>query len=407
MGKSVILSEEEMSALLSDDAFSEEEFEAFGEELFSPTDFADFCDMVAPQLFSPMSRLAPLIDSTIDLQSPQLVLRSPEFISSFDSPENLIIPVSFLTEGNKRQPDAMIVVSGIFAAKIAVLMIGGDPAASECLIEKSQLSTINEFFRQYRLLLARLLGGNLVSLASSERSPFLLPLIPSGDELGKLSDKIFKGSDHIVELTGTVVLNDMPPASMSFIFPIDVSKELLQRVRKSRERPFSDDYAPSVKEQKEDHFNESSRDSSRELSRDSSRGSSREFVEKSGAVFDGIRRSLGTSALSNEANGESKSDPDDGRGYYSSLKEGRGSHLKSEDSLNVTAILGMSEISGSSLLSLRTGDVVKLDNFAAEDVDLVVNGVVVARGEVCVENNYYAVKIKTIKSLVSLFSDED
>ena len=50
--------------------------------------------------------------------------------------------------------------------------------------------------------------------------------------------------------------------------------------------------------------------------------------------------------------------------------------------VNITVILGRTQIEVSNLLALNTGDIVELDRKVGEAVDIVVNNRLVARGEI-------------------------
>jgi len=445
MSKRELLSQEEMSALLDDDAFSEHEFESFGEELFSPTDFADFCELVAPLLFGPMARLAPLIDSTIELQSPELALVSNDLLSTLNKEEQLIIPVSFLKEGKKRYPDALILLPVVVAARIAVLMIGGEPDNNSRHIENAQLSTVDEFFRQYRLLLGRVASGDFLPKASVDRSPHLKALLAGSDKVHKIADRIFDKSEHVVQLSGVTVLNDIPPVQMSFLFPLDVSQELLKIARnlsvsQSSSSTGSAHFAEvkSKVESETKHIDLSisvdpsealllqssevtSVDPSESKLLQSSKSSDKAFsVAELAArrqLLDRAEKSLRESARATAALRDSIPElkaglssyegfSDDSTEFSSSGFSSFDSGLKSSSSYSssddgtgnrlIIASLGKVSLTVQNFDQLKKGDVVKLDNLAAEEVDLLVDGKVIGRGEVVVEDDCYAVKISSV-----------
>jgi flagellar motor switch protein FliN/FliY len=59
----------------------------------------------------------------------------------------------------------------------------------------------------------------------------------------------------------------------------------------------------------------------------------------------------------------------------------------------IEARLGQTEMTIDSLMSLRAGSTVILDESIADHVDLYVNGVVVARGEIVAVDDRFAVRI--------------
>ena len=69
--------------------------------------------------------------------------------------------------------------------------------------------------------------------------------------------------------------------------------------------------------------------------------------------------------------------------------------------LEVSAELGRARMSVSEILQLNVGSIVELDRAAGSPVDVVVNGSLIARGEVVVIDDEYGVRITEILSRVS------
>ena len=67
----------------------------------------------------------------------------------------------------------------------------------------------------------------------------------------------------------------------------------------------------------------------------------------------------------------------------------------------VSLVLGRARISLERLLNLEDGEIIELDRVAGEAVDVLINGRNVAKGEVVVVNNHFAVR------LISLLSPEE
>ena len=66
--------------------------------------------------------------------------------------------------------------------------------------------------------------------------------------------------------------------------------------------------------------------------------------------------------------------------------------------LNVTIELGRSRMQVDQILRLKEGSVVELDKLAGDPVDILANGVPVARGEVVVLNDNFCIRITDILS---------
>jgi flagellar motor switch protein FliN/FliY len=61
--------------------------------------------------------------------------------------------------------------------------------------------------------------------------------------------------------------------------------------------------------------------------------------------------------------------------------------------LQIRAVLGATRLSVREVVSLHADSVIELDKFASDPVDLYVNDVLVARGEVVVAAGKYAIRI--------------
>lgn len=67
--------------------------------------------------------------------------------------------------------------------------------------------------------------------------------------------------------------------------------------------------------------------------------------------------------------------------------------------LDAEAVLGRAELSVEDMLNLGVGSVVELDRLVSDPVDLIVQNVRVARGEVVVVNDQFAIRITEITGL--------
>lgn len=100
----------------------------------------------------------------------------------------------------------------------------------------------------------------------------------------------------------------------------------------------------------------------------------------------------------------------DGAGYeraaFQELGEDAGAARKGETSLDVildipvtlSMEIGRSKISIQNLLQLARGSVVELDRMAGEPLDVLVNGTLVAHGEVVVVNDKFGVRLSDVVS---------
>ncbi|WP_432799467.1 flagellar motor switch protein FliN [Poriferisphaera sp. WC338] len=80
----------------------------------------------------------------------------------------------------------------------------------------------------------------------------------------------------------------------------------------------------------------------------------------------------------------------------SSIPEAEGIELLGDVDLGVTIELGRTEMLVEDVLRLTKGSVVELDKLAGDPVDVLVNGRLVARGEVLVLNDNFCIRISEI-----------
>lgn len=87
---------------------------------------------------------------------------------------------------------------------------------------------------------------------------------------------------------------------------------------------------------------------------------------------------------------------DSGGGGHRSKLLGDGVRLLGDVEMEVTAELGRTSLTVRELLSLVPGSVVELDRIAGAPIDVLVNGTVIARGEVVVVDEEFGVRITEI-----------
>ena len=94
------------------------------------------------------------------------------------------------------------------------------------------------------------------------------------------------------------------------------------------------------------------------------------------------------------------------RASFDSLEEGGNTHAPTDVDLNVvlnvnvdlSLEVGRASISVRDLLQLNQGSVVELDRLAGEPLDVLINGTLIARGEVVVVNDKYGIRLTDVVS---------
>jgi flagellar motor switch protein FliN len=80
--------------------------------------------------------------------------------------------------------------------------------------------------------------------------------------------------------------------------------------------------------------------------------------------------------------------------------EGAGMELLMDVNLEMTVELGRARLSISEVMDLTQGSVIELDKMAGEPVDIRVNGVLLAQGEVIVMDDIFGVRITRLNQRV-------
>ena len=68
--------------------------------------------------------------------------------------------------------------------------------------------------------------------------------------------------------------------------------------------------------------------------------------------------------------------------------------------LEISAVLGQTALSLRDVVALQTGSVFELDKLSTDPIDLYVNNILIARGEVVVVDDKFAVKISELNPAV-------
>jgi flagellar motor switch protein FliN/FliY len=68
--------------------------------------------------------------------------------------------------------------------------------------------------------------------------------------------------------------------------------------------------------------------------------------------------------------------------------------------LEISAVLGQTELSLREVVAMQPGSVFELDKLSTEPIDLYVNNILIARGEVVVVDDKFAVKISELNPVV-------
>ena len=121
-----------------------------------------------------------------------------------------------------------------------------------------------------------------------------------------------------------------------------------------------------------------------------------------GAVLGGIGAEAGPAVLSDETSGGLDTQVNVAEFAPLGRESGRGDmaglDLLLDFSLQVSVELGRARMTIGDVLALRVGSVVELDKLAGEPADILVNGSLIARGEVVVVDEKFGVRVVEVVS---------
>jgi len=385
-----ILSQEEIDALLRGEVRpgnvgSEDD----AENAFAISDFdRDTLGEVGNiSLGTSATALSTLLNKKVSITTPEVYITTHEQLRSDYPLPYVVIEVKY-TKG--LEGTNILIIKEEDACVIANLMMGGDGGCESNTLSEIELSAVKEAMNQ-------MMGSATTSLSSMfnrriEIAPPELTVVDLGEERLELSSNY----KEVVAIKFKMDIEDLINSEMIQILPVEAAKNIIGLLVAEdiddRETGAKQDIAtsePVVSQEQDPDFLAS-------------------------GLPGETKRSL--SSLPETSSGRSSAD------YPSGLKEGekvtvqpaRFAPLVEEKSvqlpkniglimdvpLDVSVELGRTRKTIKEILELGQGSIIELDKLAGEPVDLLVNGKLIARGEVVVIDENYGIRITAIISQI-------
>lgn len=313
---------------------------------------------------SAATALSQLLNQRVTITTPQIAVTTPEeLLNTFEVPY-MLIEVNF-TEGLTGSNLLVIKVSD--AAIIADLMMGGDGTNPNLELTELHASAVGEAMNQ-------MIGSAATSMSTIfQKSVVISP--PHITAVNFQQDSInfpWDINEKIVVVSFKMEIGTLINSEIMQILPVPVAKEetgiLLGTSSSTSTSDFTETSAPALKAESE---------STQILSQD----------EINNLLSD-VNSYLSPQPQQNEKIGAVSGDAP------------KNIELILDVPLNISVILGRTKKPIKEVLNLIPGSIVELEKLADEPVEILVNGTLIAHGEVVVVNENFGVRIIAIDSPV-------
>ena len=402
------LSQDEIDALMNDE--EDEESAAENEAAENGANLADASDLSSEEIDvigevnniamgSSATALSTLLDEKVDITTPEVeVLTFKQLIEEYDKP-CVLVKVEYV-EGIEGL--SLLVIDTEDAAVIADLMMGGDglEGMDQEMLNEISISAVGEAMNQ-------MMGA--ASTAMSNILDELVNISPPTAEFIDLDDVIEEGRDwfdpkeQIVVTSFNLKVGDVIDSSFKQISSYNFVKNLAESLlhgntglmdntidEEEIEEEVKDEVDTSVKEDyQEEQVSASSQDSAAAQTQPASSQAQQPAEPRRQPQNRNIERE-------EKVDVQSAQFPEFNEASTQPLPNNM--ELIKDVPLEVTVRLGKTVMKIRDILDLGDGSIIELDKLAGEPVDLLVNGKLVAKGEVVVIDENFGFRVKDIIS---------
>lgn len=365
------LSQEEIDALLKSNGEEGNSGETPEKQPISEIEQDALGEIGNISMGSAATALSQLLNQRVNITTPKVrITTAEELLSSFQVPF-MLIEVSF-TEG--LQGSNLLVIKVSDAAIIADLMMGGDGTNPASELNELHISAVGEAMNQ-------MIGSAATSMSTIFQKPVAISP-PRVTSVGQDKDEInfpWDLQEKIVVVSFKMEIGALVNSEIMQIMPIPVAKEktsmllgTAQPEAPSQEITATGD-TPEVKDEDVE----------------STDVLSQEEIEK---LLAGVSQEEESSSHSGT------SSPPQEPATFANGEMPRNIDLILDVPLNISVVLGRTKKPIKEVLNLIPGSIVELEKLAEEPVEILVNGTLIAHGEVVVINENFGVRILAIDS---------
>ena len=365
------LTQEEIDALLSKTAYDTvEDFDDEDKDLLG--EIGNIC------MGSAANTLSILLSQSVNITTPMVELTTlVQLKSEFETP-NIAIEVEFSRGLNGVN---LLVLKLTDAEIIADLMMGGQGIALGGELSEIQISAVSEAMNQ-------MIGTAATSMATMfKREVSISPpdVLFWNNESGKLSNMITE-NESIVQISFRMIVGTILDSKIMQLLPIQTAKEIIDAMTSGFKEPAQKQNVPVPKEPA---LQTESVRYEEEISYQPVREQPREFASE--RVQEAYKETPIEEVPVHKVQFTS---------FEKEVMEVRPKNIDLilDVPIEVSVILGRTKKTIKEVLEINTGSLIELDKYVEEPVEILVNGKIVAHGEVVVVNENFGVRITSIIS---------
>ena len=364
-----LLSQEEISALLQgkEEEAGFEATAASAEEQLQPDEIDAIGEVSNISMGAAATSLSTLVNQKVTITTPEVsVVDWDSFVKKHTAPYVTVqLKYKEGLEGNN-----ILVLLEEDAKVITDLMMGGDGTNKSEPLSDLHLSAISEAMNQ-------MIGASATSLSSMlKRKVDILPPIASKIDLVDAKLENAGGGDHFIEVDFRIKVGDLVDNTLSQIYPLEFAKEVIGIFKESKKQTPQAASAASAaqpapaKPQPQPQAQPAAHTSAAPAHQSSAAVYSNP-VEVQPAQFQNFEMA-------------------------SFIQQKENIELIMDVQLEVTVELGRTKKSIKEILELAPGSIIELNKLSGEPIDILVNGKVVAKGEVVVIEENFGIRVTEI-----------
>ncbi|MFW6270419.1 MAG: flagellar motor switch phosphatase FliY [Bacillota bacterium] len=397
MSEDEVLSQEEIDALMNNKTESTEE------GVLSEKDKDILGEIGNISMGSAATALYNLLDREVNITTPEVeVINFGQLSEDYERP-CVMVKVNYIEgiEGFN-----ILIIDENDARVIADLMMGGDGTNQELELDEIHLSAVGEAMNQ-------MMGSSATAMSSiineivniSPPEPEYLEL----DEVVENEPDYFDGEETVVSVSFQLKIGDLIDSSFKQILPIDFTRQLIKRLSGSESglTAKDEDSTATEKEQvsesgkdevgssvKDENISETKSSQSSETSSRAETAATSLNQKKQTSINKETRSDSNKNVQKEEVGVKAAQFPNFDQN--SEQAQPKNMELIKDVPLEVTVRLGKTKMTIKDILDLGEGSIIELDKLAGEPVDLLVNGKLIAKGEVVVIDENFGFRVKDI-----------
>ncbi|MFW5984682.1 MAG: flagellar motor switch phosphatase FliY [Halanaerobiaceae bacterium] len=352
---------------------------------------------------SAATALYSLLDQRVEITAPEVeVIEFGVLAEEYQRP-CVMVQVEYL-EGLEGMN--LLIIDDRDAKIIGDLMMGGDGTDPADDLDEIHLSAIGEAMNQ-------MMGS--ASTAMSSIVDGMVNISPPELEYLKIDDviedeeKLFQDGEKVVSISFQLKIGDLIDSSFKQIAPLDFTHKLVEQLsgnasgltakeagveEEQIEEEQVAEETQSQTQQKPEQQEPVSQKSQQSVAQEAASGQGAAVGQKQAAAQASSRNVSKKRSEQREVDVKTAQFPDFDKNTVETLPQNM--ELIKDVPLQVTVRLGKAKMTIREILELGEGSIIELDKLAGEPVDLLINGKLVAKGEVVVIDENFGFRVKDI-----------